>query len=298
MMAVAALEEGVITRDTRSWNCDGMFWLGKTSWRCHHVHGSVNVVEALTVSCDEFFYNVGLKLGVERIHEWGTKMGLGQVTGIDLPGEVPAILPTPEWKREHYAEFAPEDPGYLSPYDRAWTKGDTVNLSIGQGYCSLTPLQLAVMTACMVNGGRRVRPYINSALGPELSEPFISAETLETVREGMRLCVEKMDYPRGTGRRAYIEGLETIGKTGTAQIVPREVYAGLEDEEIPYRYRDHAWFVAGVLNMEPRIAMCVLFEHGLHGSTGAAPLAHEALEYIYRDQLDDQRRMAALDAGE
>lgn len=292
MMATAALEEGVITRDT-TFFCPGHFSLGNTTWRCwkRGGHGNIAVVDALAYSCDVFFYNVGLELGVERIDAWAEKMGLGTTTGIDLPREDKGLVPSPAWKNVEYA--------HLNPWDRAWQPGETVNLSIGQGQCALTPLQTAVMMSCIVNGGKRVRPYLDMDLSPQLSEPFISPETIATVREGMRKCVAKHDFPSGTGRRADIEGLFVIGKTGTAQVVSRSAYAGYDDElDIPYNLRDHAWFVAGVLDAEPPIAVAVLFEHGLHGSSGAAPMAGEIIDFFYNKRVTDSIYVADAAEGD
>lgn len=211
-------------------------------------------------------------------------MGLGEWTGIDLPREEAGVLPWPEWKEAHSKAE--------SPYDRRWQKGDTVNLAIGQGDCRLTPLQTAVLMAAIVNGGRRVRPYIDAEHEPEVSEPLFSPETLAIVREGMRKCVTKHDYPSGTGRRADIEGMHVLGKTGTSQTVPASWYKDMEEIEIPYHWRDHAWFVAGVLDREPRIAVSVLFERGLHGSSGASPLAREVIEYFYENRAEHILKVA------
>jgi penicillin-binding protein 2 len=280
MMAIAALEEGVINPSDTEF-CPGHFSLGGARWRCwkRGGHGSVAVIDSLAYSCDVFFYNVGLELGIDRIHDWGTRMGLGGPTGLDLPGEVVGVLPTPEWKMENYT--------HLNIYDRQWQKGDTVNLAIGQGMCSLTPMQTTVMMACMVNGGRRITPYINAERPTPVSDPFISPAALEIVQAGMLKCVTKHDYPSGTGRRADIEGYAILGKTGTAQTVPLSWVEGMSDEEIPYNLRDHAWFVAGVLDRDPPIAITVLYERGQHGSSAAAPLARDVILAFYEGQTLD-----------
>jgi len=190
---------------------------------------------------------------------------------------VAGLIPSREWKRAVGKSLHPDEPSEWEWYD-----GETVNLSIGQGAMLATPLQNAVLVALVVNGGRRVRPYVNEALGPDVSEPLCSEETLRIVREGMRLCVEKKDSPSGTGTEARIEGITVIGKTGTAQAVARNVYEDYENEkDIPYELRDHALFVAGVLDREPRLAVSVIVEHGLHGSSAAAPLAREVIKLFY-----------------
>ncbi|MCP4640056.1 MAG: penicillin-binding protein 2 [bacterium] len=282
MLAIGALEEGLITEHT-AFGCDGEFYLPGVSrpWRCWRLkyggHGSVSVVDALAFSCDEYFYNVGRLLGVDGMKKWSTKLGLGVKTGIDLPSEVTGLVPSREWKKAVMMKRHPEE-----PWEWRWHPGETINESIGQGSVATTPLQNAVMMAAVVNGGRLVRPYINAERGPDVSEPFVSAKTLELVHAGMLKCVEKMDTPSGTGRRAYVKGIQILGKTGTAQAVAMKFTENYEKEEdIPYELRDHALFVAGVLDRDPPIAVSIMVEHGLHGSTAAAPLAGKLIDYYY-----------------
>lgn len=289
MLAAAALECGVITPET-TFYCPGFFQIdGKgRRWHCwkRHGHGRMGVVEALAFSCDVFFYNVGLELGVDRIAEWSHKLGLGVKTGIDLPGEVPGLIPDRAWKAEMHAD----EP----PWEQRWYRGETVNLSIGQGSANATPLQNAVLMACIVNDGYRVRPYLNAALGPKRSERLLSDATLAIVREGMQLCVEKgPPAPTGTGHRAQIPGMRILGKTGSAQVMSLHHHEEFETEEdIPYNFRDHAWFVAGVLDREPPISICVLVEHGHHGSSVAAPLAREVITFFYADNAEREVLLA------
>lgn len=281
LMAAAALEEGVIDEST-TFYCPGKFRLNPNgrAWHCWRRmgHGTISVVDALAFSCDVFFYNVGLELGVDRMHDYSTRAGLGTLTGIDLPGEAAGLIPSREWREQKLMSVYPDE-----PWNRRWFPGDTLNFSIGQGDTSTTPLQNAVLMAAIVNGGYRVRPYLNQALQPERSERLFSERTIKIVREGLRKCVEKgPPAPTGTGRAAAVEGFTVIGKTGTAQMVGLEHHEGYETEEdIPKHLRDHAWFVAGVLDREPAIAICVLVEHGHHGSSVAAPLAKEVIEYFY-----------------
>jgi len=296
LLALAALEEGIITEDSSHF-CPGHFRIdGKgRKWHCWRRvgHGHVAVREALAFSCDVFFYNVGLKLGVDKIVEWSHRLGLGIKTGIDLPGEIPALIPSREWKAKLFK--------HKPVWEQNWYPGDTVNLSIGQGSAGTTPLQNAVMMAAAINGGYRVRPYLNVELGPELHGEPLSQEAIRLVQEGMQICVEKRDHPpTGTGKQAYSEGFTIIGKTGSAQVVNLKHHEQFENEEdIPYEMREHAWFVAGVLDREPRIAMCILIEHGHHGSSAAAPLAKEVVEFFYRnDQQPEVLAMADEEAAE
>lgn len=294
LLAAAALEEGVIDEHT-SFFCPGHFQLGGGGhiWHCwrHSGHGTVSVREALAFSCDVFFYNVGLKLGVDKIVEWSHKLGLGVKTGIDLPGEITALIPSPVWKASLFEDG--------QEWEKKWYPGDTVNLSIGQGSAASTPLQNAVMMASIINGGHRVRPYLNEAIGPQLSEKMLSDQTVKIVEEGMRMCVEKKSPPpTGTGKEAAVEGITVIGKTGSAQVMSLDKHKQFATEEdIPYDYRDHAWFVCGTLDQEPRIACCILVEHGHHGSSAAAPLAKHVIEYFYRGTQAPPPAMVAKAGG-
>ncbi|MBI1319351.1 MAG: penicillin-binding protein 2 [Candidatus Hydrogenedens sp.] len=280
LLAAAALEEGIIDEHS-TFFCPGKFQINGAgrAWHCwrRSGHGSVNVREALAYSCDVFFYNVGLRLGVDKINEWSHKMGLGVKTGIDLPGENPALIPSPEWKAELFAS--------KPVWDQKWYPGDTVNLSIGQGSAAATPLQCAVLTAAIVNGGYRIQPHLNVELDPKESARLLSEKTIEIVQAGMLQCVEKQSpAPTGTGKAAYIEGMKIMGKTGSAQVMSLKHHEQFANEEdIPYEFRDHAWFVAGVLDRSPRISVCILVEHGHHGSSAAAPLAKDVIEYFYRE---------------
>lgn len=278
MLAAAALEEGVISpRNTHF--CPGHFSLesGGRRWRCwkRSGHGTADVVDSLAYSCDVFFYNVGLKLGVDKMAKWSHAMGLGERTGIDLPGEIPGLIPDREWKARTFSD--------KPVWDQKWYPGDTVNLSIGQGSAGTTPLQNAVMMACIVNGGYRVRPYLAEETGPMKSEKLFSDATIATVTAGLLKCVaDGPPAPTGTGYRAQVPGMTVIGKTGTAQIMSLAHHEQYKTEEdIPYHMRDHAWFVAGVLDREPRISLCILIEHGHHGSSAASPHAKDIIEYFY-----------------
>ncbi|NIA13996.1 MAG: penicillin-binding protein 2 [Nitrospiraceae bacterium] len=298
MLAVAALEEGVIDENTTHY-CPGRFRLDGVNqvWRCWKSsgHGNISVVDALAFSCDVFFYNVGLALGVDRINEWAAKFGLGRPTGIDLPHEVSGLIPSRDWWDQVRRPQYPDE-----PWEWRWYPGKTVNLAIGQGEATTTPLQNAMMMAAVINGGRRPRPFVNMSLGPELSEDFIGDRTIDLVHRGMRKCVDKdRSPPTGTGKAAKIPGMIILGKTGTAQIVSRKqlIKYGKDENNIPYFLRDHAWFVAGVLDREPRIAVSVLVEHGLHGSSAAAPLAKLVIEYFYASRQPPAALQVAQEGG-
>ncbi len=295
MLAAAALEEGVIDTATSHY-CGGGFKIngrGRT-WHCWRRggHGRVAVKDALTYSCDVFFYNVGLALGVDKIQEWAHRMGMGVLSGIDLPREITGLIPGQEWKKALFKD--------KPVWDQNWRLGDTVNLSIGQGSAATTPLQNAIMMACIVNGGYRITPYMNRDGSHKRSEKLISDTTIAVISDAMRRCVEKAppDYPSGTGWRAGVPGIAILGKTGSAQVMSLSHHEKYETEEdIPYKMRDHAWFVAGVVEQEQNIAICILVEHGHHGSTAASVLAKPLIEYFYRDQLRSDVQVAQAGKG-
>ena len=274
LVAMAGLETGAIDENT-SFFCGGRYVGQGFSKRCHTSHGSVSLKGAIARSCDVYFYNVGNRIGVERLHDWAQKFQFGRTTGIDLPSEISGVVPNKAWKDEFFKDRLP-------PEDRKWFPPETLDFAIGQGFLNTTPLQCAILVASVVNGGRVVRPYLNQAIKPMVSEPVVSERTVAAVRGGTIECVAAVN---GTGRRARVDGLVMLGKTGTAQVVSQKWNAGLTDEQIPYQRRDHAWFVCGVMDPDLPVAMCVLVEHGLHGSTGAAPLAKELVEFIYSDKL-------------
>ncbi len=290
-LAATALEKGIITPQT-TFFCPGRFKIGGTGreWKCWQKfgHGSVTVREALAYSCDVFFYNAGLKLGVDNISEYCHKIGLGEKTGIDLPNEVPGLIPDREWKARMNA--------HKPIWEQKWYQGDTVNLSIGQGSCATTPLQNAMLIATIINGGHRVFPHLNSNfVPPEPEEQIFSKKTLDTVIEGMKLCVEPIGKsPAGTGKPARVDGITVIGKTGSAQIVSLEHQKKYKsEEEIPWEMKDHAWFVAGVIDQQPKIVLCILIEHGHHGSSAAAPFAKQVIEFFYKKEPQKEIQIVA-----
>ena len=287
LLASAALEEGLVDKNT-TFYCPGQFRLPGVSrpWHCwkRSGHGKVAVVDALAFSCDVYFYNVGRLLEVDRIKEWSTKFGWGVKTGFELNGEATGLIPDRIWKKAIGKALHPDDSSEWN-----WYPGETVNLSIGQGSCAATPLQCALLMATITNGGHKVTPFLdaeklNQTNGkPNPSTKILSDKTIAIIQEGMLKCVEKgPPAPTGTGRRAAIDGFRIMGKTGSAQIVNLSQHAEYSTEDdIPKHIKDHAWFVSGVVDQDTRIAICILVEHGHHGSSAAAPLAKEIIQYFY-----------------
>ena len=276
--AYAALAENLIESEDTIY-CPGHFRLGKRRYRCwkKNGHGHMNLHSALGQSCDVYFYTLGHKVGVDNLEKYARKLGLGAITGIHLTGEKPGLVPSTQWKIKNKNE--------------PWLLGETISASIGQGYNLVTPLQNARMISTLANGGFLLRPYlvkqIEDSEGKVIQRFFpkiiknieINPEILKHLKEGLRGVVNE---PRGTGRRARLKNVVVSGKTGTAQVVsmkgPKEINP---DEEIPYSFRDHAWFVAFAPYENPEVAISVIIEHGGHGGATAAPIAGGILKAYF-----------------
>ncbi len=273
MVALAGLESGAINSH-HSVFCPGYMELGDHRFHCWKKggHGTVDIVGGLRHSCDVFFYDVSRRVGVDRIAEMARRFGLGDRTGLDLPHERPGVIPSIAWKK--------------ATYGKGWDMGETLVASIGQGYVLATPLQLAVMTSRLANGGYAVKPHltrqIKSVSSEQTSWPSLGVkkENLDIVLRGM---YEVSNAPNGTAYKSRIveAGFELAGKTGSAQvrrISMAERSTGVKkNEDIPWRERDHALFVAFAPVQAPRYACSVFVEHGGGGSTVAAPIARDIL---------------------
>jgi penicillin-binding protein 2 len=267
--ALAALEERVIDRNS-TFFCPGFYKFGRRRYQCwnRHGHGEINVVDAIAQSCDVFYYQAGEKTGVDTLAQYATGCGLGRRTGIRLDHERPGLIPTSAWKKKRFKE--------------AWQAGETLSISIGQGFDLVTPLQLAVFIAAVGNGGTLYRPRIvksiedNKGRVVKQIEPEIvgglpaSPQTLSLVKKGLLKVVEGA---RGTARRIRIKGVHIAGKTGTAQVFSRKAGEKFDNKNLGRTLKDHAWFVCYAPAEDPKIAISVIIEHGEHGSSTAAPIA-------------------------
>lgn len=269
VVALAALEAGVITADTRYF-CGGALNVGSSRFHCwkHYGHGSLNVVEALKYSCDIFFYETALQVGIEKIREMALKLGLGTSLNVGLDNEKNGLIPSKAWKQEKYGT--------------SWTQGDSANAGIGQGYVLATPLQMATMLARVVNGGYDIKPtFIKTKQNKKFKRLDISTRNIELVKQGMFEVVNSAD---GTARKAKfdINGALMGGKTGTTQV--RRISMGerqkgiVSDSELPWKLRNHAWFIGYAPADNPRFAVAVIVEHGSSGSGVAAPIAGKILQ--------------------
>jgi penicillin-binding protein 2 len=274
IVAIAGLAEKKLD-PTATVFCPGHYRLGRRVYRCwkRGGHGDVDLDLALLGSCDVYFYQLGVELGIDTIARYARYFGLGRRTGISLLGEQPGLVPTKEWKERARGE--------------AWIKGETVSAAIGQGFNLTTPLQLANAFAAIGNGGKVYRPRLVQRLetwdGKLVSEmPVdepevapVAPEVMDRVRQGLSAVVNDL---HGTGGRARVPGVLVAGKTGTSQVVRLDLIKDLEDDEVPIRYRDHALFAAFAPVDEPEIAIAVVVEHaGRGGGAAAAPIAQRVL---------------------
>lgn len=268
LLAAAVLEEGVVGLGERIF-CPGHFTLGRRTYRCWKPggHGWMAVHDALKQSCDVFFYTVGLRLGIDRQATFARAFGLGRTTGSPFRDEQPGLVPTRAWKEKRFGE--------------RWMDGETVSSSIGQGFDLVTPLQLAVAFAAIANGGKVLEPrlVLSGDAPPRVREEVpVRPEHLETVRSALEAVVME---PGGTGGRARVPDQRIAGKTGTAQVVGLKHTEGVDDRDVPIRYRDHAWFAAFAPADAPEIVVTVLVEHGGGGGANAAPLAQKVLAAFF-----------------
>jgi penicillin-binding protein 2 len=282
VVALAALEAGI--SPDHSVFCRGFTQLGNRQFHCwkKHGHGHMTIRDAIRESCDVYFYDVAMKLGVDRIADMAKRMGLGDRYGFELSEEKPGLIPTQGWKR--------------ATYGQPWHKGETLVAAIGQGYVLATPLQLAVMTARLVNGGKAVKPRLvpgPSATGlntePQATTDFpdigVSEFARKIVMDGMDQVV---NHAQGTAKRSRIKdpAMAMGGKTGTSQvrrISMAERESGVrKNEDKPWRERDHALFVGFAPVSAPQYVVSVVVEHGGGGSTAAAPIASAILTEAQR----------------
>ena len=292
MLALAALETGATNLERRT-VCYGFFMLPNTTHRYRdwkpEGHGDVDIHDAIAQSCDVYFYEISNDIGIDRMHDYLTRFGLGNETGVDVAGERPGLVPSTEWKRN----------AFRNPSDKRWFQGETVIASIGQGFMLATPLQLATATAALATRGIRYEPRIVAAW----EDPLTGERTLaspvrlddieldndtnwDTVIGAMNSV---MQGPRGTAR-AVGSGAPYLmaGKSGTAQVFSVAQDEEYDEEEVEERLKDHALFVAFAPVENPQIAVAVIVENGSSGSGVAAPIARAIMDsYLGYDDAAD-----------
>ncbi len=270
-MALAGLQEGIITEST-TFQCNGIFNYGNKSFKCHGgSHGAISVRHAIQVSCNSFFYQLNLKLGVKRFEQYGKMFGFGARTSADVIDEGAGLLPSAQYMNRRYGK-------------NGWGEGVLVNWGIGQGEVGVTPLQMASYAATLANKGLWNQPHVvrslidkrnNNAeqkLGFASNQLPIKPEFFDIIHDGMEASVGR----GGTGLSAAIDGVVVCGKTGTAQ---------------NSQNKDHAWFICFAPRENPQIAMCVMIENaGATGGTIAAPIAQKIMErYFALQKLDREK---------
>jgi len=279
--AIAGLEEGVISPST-TFFCNGSFIAPNTTdnhvFRCWLLsgHGKLNLVQAITQSCDVYFYNVGYLFYQRKgtaLEDWAMRLGMNKPTGIDIPGEVSGRVPTPAWKRSW--------PYFTTAIDKIWKPGDSIQLAVGQGYMEATPLQLATSYAAIANGGTIVTPHlglkVEDAQGKtvrdlEPAQPRkvdISQGTLDAVRQGL---VDAANSPSGTSAGVFAGYPVTVaGKTGTAEVYDSSVMHNV----------NYAWYASYAPANDPKYVVVVMIEKGGHGGAVAAPAARLIYDQLF-----------------
>jgi penicillin-binding protein 2 len=276
-VALAGLEEGIITPDFRV-SCPGHANFYGRIFHCwsdrRGGHGSVDLRRAIAESCDVYFYTVANMVGVDKINKWATALGLGVMSGIDLPNEVQGLVPSTEWKREKLHE--------------KWYAGETISVGIGQGQVSVTPVSMAVYMSTLANGGTRVTPHllkqIDNGTGWKTvpapqpkSVVTIDPEKLGAIRDGMWQVVNGTGW--ATGQTARVDGHNVVGKTGSSQVISAQGRAAAANKTAR-NLRDNGWFVFFAPKDDPKIAGVVFLEHGIHGGN-AARVAHHILQTFF-----------------
>ncbi|MBW2309494.1 MAG: penicillin-binding protein 2 [Deltaproteobacteria bacterium] len=279
VVALAGLEEGVIDPQEKIHCLGSYYFQGRIyrDWR-EGGHGSVDLHKALVESCDVYFYKMGQRIGIDTIARYARLLGFGQRTGLRLGDEKPGLIPDREWKLTHW--HVP------------WQEGETISVAVGQSFTLITPIQMARFISALFNGGILYRPQVTKSVGngdgnavfmfqPDVIGRWsLRDENMELVKTALLGVVNE---PRGTGRRARSDTIQIAGKTGTAQVIalPEEGEA-VEEEEVPYKFRDHSWFVAVAPGQQPVIALSIIIEHGGMGGATAAPIARMILEGYFR----------------
>ncbi len=290
VIAMAALEEHVIDQN-KTYHCPGYFTLGNRRFYCHERrgHGTVNLLAAMMKSCDVFFYQVGVELGVDRIARYAKAFGLGQSLNIKLNMERPGLIPTSAWK--------------MLVHRFPWAAGDTPNVSIGQGYNLMTPMQMASLYASIANGGKVLRPFLVNRVTNHVGETVfehqpemikkikeISPETFQVVRNTLMAVV--MD-PKGTGKNANVPGTTVAGKTGSVQVV--SLKKNRNQADVSMNWKEHAMFAAFSPVENAEIAVAIVSQNDTVGGGGrsAAPVAGKIIAAYWRLKREKEALAAA-----
>jgi penicillin-binding protein 2 len=279
VVALAGLEEGIIDPNEELF-CGGSYTFQGREYRDWKEggHGHVDLRRALVESCDVYFYRMGQRLGIDLIAKYAKHLGLGHTTGIQLGDEKQGLIPNRAWK--------------LRRWHVPWQDGETLSVAVGQSFTLITPIQIARFASALFNGGILYKPQATLWIGrngkkdlfefrPEGAGTWDLAEkNMEFVKKGLYGVVNE---PHGTGWRARLQGIPVAGKTGTSQVIslPEDRETG-QEKDIPYKFRDHAWFLAIAPFEDPQIAVAVVVEHGGKGGAVAAPIARALLQEYFK----------------
>jgi penicillin-binding protein 2 len=279
VVALAGLEEGVIDPHEKIF-CGGSYTFQGREYRDWKEggHGFVDLHRALVESCDVYFYKMGQRIGIDTIARYAKRLGLGCSTGIQIGDEKPGLIPDKAWK--------------LKRWHVPWQDGETLSVAVGQSFTLITPIQLVRFVSALFNGGVLFRPHTTKRVEgdrnkgifefrPDISGRWdLNEENMELVKKALFGVVNE---PRGTGRGARLNRIGVAGKTGTAQVIALpEDKESVEVSDIPYKFRDHAWFVAIAPAENPTIAVAILVEHSGHGGAVAAPMAKNILAGYFK----------------
>ena len=278
VVAIAGLEEGVIDPDEKIF-CGGSYsFRGRVyrDWK-EEGHGYVDLHRALVESCDVYFYKMGQKIGIDTIARYAKSLGFGSKTDLQLGDEKEGLIPNRAWK--------------LRRWHVPWQEGETLSVAVGQSFALVTPIQMVRFVSVLFNGGVLFKPQVTKWIEKENKERIfkfkpsslrrwsIKKENMELIKKAL---VGVVNEPHGTGKSAKLDQIRVAGKTGTAQVIalPEERELARE-RDIPYKFRDHAWFVAVAPAENPAIALAVLIEHSGTGGSVAAPIAKKILECYF-----------------
>ncbi len=265
-VAYAALATKTVTPDQAIF-CPGEYRLGTSVYKCWKPqgHGNVDMIRAISESCDVYFYQVGETLGIDQMARYALDLGFGKPTGVELRDELSGIIPTRTWKQERFG--------------RSWQSGESIITAIGQGFTLVTPLQVAKAMSAIVNGGRLYTPRILMSSGQNLEKLLeIGSEDLSVIKMGLRSVIEG---ERGTGRGLHDPMFALGGKTGTAQVARGYSSKLVDESDLPYKLRDHAWFFGFSPVETPEILVVAVVEHGGHGASIAGPIVRDVIKGYY-----------------
>jgi len=278
VVALAGLEEGVIDPNEKIF-CGGSYSFKGRLYRDYkrEGHGYVDLHKALVESCDVYFYKIGQKTGIDTIARYAKRLGLNRVTGLQLGDEKPGLIPNKAWK--------------LRRWHAPWEDGETLSVAVGQSFTLTTPIQIVRFISALFNGGILFRPQVTKWIGRgnkekkfEFKPDVVGRWSLkkENMELAKRALIGVVNGPHGTGKRARLDRIRVAGKTGTAQVIAAPVEEErVKERDVPYKFRDHAWFVAVAPAENPVIALAIIMEHSGQGGIVAAPIAKNMFESYF-----------------